>query len=156
MIDLVTDRTQEDVDAVKALNDSGFGSWTADEVAAYLYEMKGAYNASDLNRVESAVKYLAQKFKPLGYDDLNFSIKTDWGITDFMNVSETKRYLQNIRRLKDQFTLPDGSPEVPADMDECTYAEANNIEKILLLLDEYIDKIEQTFFYSGELYGGEI
>lgn len=156
MLNLITDRTDADVTRVETLNDAGFKDWTAAEVAEYLSDLKGAYNASDLNRVESAVQYVLDRFRANGYDDLYPVIKTDWVITEFMNVSETERYLQNIRDLRRQFVQPDGTPEVPDDMDNFTFEEANDIERILVIIDEYITKIEQAFFYSGELYGGEI
>lgn len=156
MLNLITDRTDADVTRAETLNDAGFKDWTAAEVAEYLSDLKGAYNASDLNRVESAVQYVLERFKVNGYDDLYPVIKTDWVITEFMNVSETQRYLQNIRDLRRQFVQPDGTPEVPDDMDNFTFEEANDIERILVIIDEYITKIEQAFFYSGELYGGEI
>lgn len=156
MLSLITDRTDADVTRVETLNDAGFKDWTAAEVAEYLSDLKGAYNASDLNRVESAVQYVLDRFRANGYDDLYPVIKTDWVITEFMNVSETERYLQNIRDLRSQFVQPDGTPEVPDDMDNFTFEEANDIERILVIIDEYITKIEQAFFYSGELYGGEI
>lgn len=156
MVNLITDRTAADVTRAKTLNDRGFDDWTTAEVAEYLADLKGSYNASDLNRVESAVQYVLNRFKADGYDDLYPSIRTEWAITDFMSVAETQRYLQNIRDLRAQFVMPSGTPEVPADMDNFTYEEANDLERILVIIDEYITKIEQAFTYSGELYGGEI
>lgn len=156
MVNLITDRTAADVTRAKTLNDRGFDDWTTGEVAEYLADLKGSYNASDLNRVESAVQYILNRFKLDGYNDLYPSIKTDWAITDFMSTVEIQRYLQNIRDLRSQFVMPSGTPEVPADMDNFTYEEANDIERILVIIDEYITKIEQAYFFSGELYGGEI
>lgn len=155
-LNLITDRTQMDVDYAQSLNDRGFDDWTTSEVAEYLAGLKGAYNAADLNRVESAVAYVLSRFVANGYDEINLQIKNTWILTDFMSTAETQRYLQNIRDLRAQFTMPSETPEVPTDMDNFTYAEANDIERILEIIDEYITKIEQTFTYSGELYGGEI
>lgn len=155
-LNLITDRTRADVERAKMLNDTGFNGWTASEVAEYLADLKGAYNASDLNRVESAVAYIIERLVANGYDSLKLRIQNAWIRTEFMNVSEAQRYLQNIRDLRSQFVQPDGTPEVPDDMDGFTYEEANDIERILVIIDEYITKIEQAFFYSGELYGGEI
>lgn len=154
-LNLVTDRTIDDVNKIKSLNAIGFSGWTVAEVAEYLGNLKGAYNASDLNRVESAVAYIVERFVAIGYK-AGLRTKNTWIRTEFMNTAETLRYLQNIRVLRAQFAMPSGTPEVPADMDNFTYEEANDIERILKIIDEYITKIEQTFAYSGELYGGEI
>lgn len=155
-LNLITDRTQMDADYAKILNDRGFDDWTAAEVATYLAGLKGAYNAADLNRVESAVAYVLSRFVADGYDGIKPQIKNTWIRTDFMPTAEIQRYLKNIRDLRAQFAMPSGTPEVPADMDNFTYEEANDIERILEIIDEYITKIEQAFTYSGELYGGEI
>ena len=36
-----------------------------------------------------------------------------------------------------------------------TFEEANDIERILEIIDEYITKTIACYFFSGELYGGE-
>ena len=48
------------------------------------------------------------------------------------------------------------TPDVPADMESFTYQEANNIEKILLDIDTLLTGIEQSWFYSGDVYSGEV
>lgn len=62
---LITDRTQADVERVKALAAKGFAAMTAAERAEWLTGMKGAYNASDLNRVGTALNYLAGRLGPI-------------------------------------------------------------------------------------------
>lgn len=59
IVTLVTDRTQADVERVRELAAKGFSAMTSDEQAEWLAGMKGAYNASDLNRVGTALNYLA-------------------------------------------------------------------------------------------------
>ena len=65
--DLIYDRTQEDVDRVKELKEkiltAGLSSLTSDERSEYMAGMKGAYNASDLNRVGQAVRYIASNIR---------------------------------------------------------------------------------------------
>ena len=41
-------------------------------------------------------------------------------------------------------------------MDSLTYIEANNIEQILLDVDALLTLISQGWYYSGEIYAGEI
>lgn len=64
---LITDRTQADVDAVKALRTKRLSDMTEEERTAWLSGMKGAYNAADLNRVQEAVEEIAQQLAENGY-----------------------------------------------------------------------------------------
>lgn len=64
---LVTDRTAADVARVKALAAKGWAAMTADEQAEWLTDMKGAYNAGDLNRVSACLEDLVQRFGWAGY-----------------------------------------------------------------------------------------
>lgn len=53
--ELVTDRSQSDVDSLKALLARGVSNWTEAEEAEFnLARSKGAYNYTDLNRVTEA------------------------------------------------------------------------------------------------------
>ena len=155
-LQLITDRTESDVERAKELNDRGFGDWTDEEVTEFLNGLKGAYNASDLNRVESAVSYVFGRFAANGYDYPVPQIKNTWQISEFMDSEETKRYLGNIRQLRARITVPIGTPEVAEDMEQFTFGKANDLERILEILDECISKLEQSFVYSGEIFGGEL
>lgn len=65
---LITDRTQSDVDRVKYLAQRiTKGTATDAERAEYLTDLKGAYNASDLNRVTAAMLYLKRLYDHYGY-----------------------------------------------------------------------------------------
>lgn len=65
-ITLIYDRTQTDVNKIKALNAKGWANMTADEKAYYLSGVvKGAYNAADINRVSTAQVALKEYFNTL-------------------------------------------------------------------------------------------
>lgn len=49
IVTLVTDRTQADVERVKALAGKGFAAMTADEQAEWLEGMKGAWAAVEID-----------------------------------------------------------------------------------------------------------
>ena len=84
---------------------------------------KGAYNYSDLNRVERAVKEISDTRR------LGLTTKTDWTMWDIPRKSDMKRYLDNIKTIA--FVI--GSDiELPDSMDKLTYEGANNIEKVLV------------------------
>lgn len=65
---LITDRTQSDVTRWRTLRDKGWAGMTADEKAEWSAGMKGAYNATDLNRVIAAMDTLNTEMKKYGYE----------------------------------------------------------------------------------------
>lgn len=155
-MNLVTDRSSSDVSQITSLNSLGFEKMSEEQLEQYLADLKGAYNISDLNRVEDAVAYVLGRYIANGYDANTLVIKDDWTRNDFFTSTDATRYLNNIKYLRNQIRVPEGTPEVPTDMDKFTYSEANDIERILEVVDQCITCIEQSLLYSGELYGGEI
>lgn len=61
-LDLITDRTADDVQYVKSLRAKGWREMTADERTAYLSGLKGNYGYTDINRVTEAEIYIAGEF----------------------------------------------------------------------------------------------
>ena len=133
-LELVTDRTRADV---------------ANQTD------KGFYNASDLNRVGAAVEYIAGRFTALGYA-CPVTVKKDWLTTDAPTASQMEAYRQNIVTLRGQIAVMASTPEAPASMAGLDYVKANNIEKILFDLDALVDKLIKSWYFSGELYAGEV
>ena len=98
---------------------------------------KGAYNYADLNRVERAVAEISEMAS------LGLITKTDWGMWDVPTVAEMNRFLSNIAAIR--ALLPEDTeeaeeteetegteiPAAPLTMNNLSYVEANNIEKIL-------------------------
>lgn len=116
---------------------------------------KGFYNASDLNRVGAAVEYIAGRFTALGYA-CPVTVKKDWLTSDAPTASQLETYQQNIVTLRGQIAVMQSTPEAPASMAGLNYVKANNIEQILLDLDALIDNITKSWYFSGEVYAGEV
>lgn len=121
---LVTDRTQADVNYAAQLNRLGLSGMSASQLTAWRAGLKGSYNATDLNRVEGAVAYLADLLQAMPdslktyaegldvawgdifappYDPAGLSLttKTDWSIPDIPADSDMARYLANVVALVD-------------------------------------------------------
>lgn len=145
---LVTDRTQADVERVRELAEKGFTAMTADEQAEWLAGMKGAYNASDLNRVGTALNYLVGRLAPVCGKNTQWSAKTDWGLTDVITAPQSAEYRQQIQAVRNALTYPSGTPAVP-EIDRLTYTGANDIERILALCETLIDNLIKAFRYTG-------
>jgi hypothetical protein len=141
---------------------------TSSEKVAWRGEAaKGAYNYTDLNRVESAVAEIAPLFL------LSLTTKTDWGLWDIPTKADMDRYLNNVVAIRDACPGNVAFPTLPFSMSGLTFEGANNIEKVLELVYEEMNKppvepdepdvpdipdIPTTADYirSGELYCGEV
>lgn len=134
LLSLITDRTRADVE-----NQTD----------------KGFYNASDLNRVGAAVEYIAGRFTAIGYA-CPVTVKKDWLTSDTPTQRQMETYRQNIVTLRSRIAVMQSTPNAPASMAGLNYVKANNIEQILLDLDALIDNITKSWYFSGELYAGEV
>lgn len=154
---LVTDRTQDDVNRASTLEAIKYADMTAAERAEWDAGLKGTYNAEDLNRVESAVEYLAAALRslpgelrelaailgvawdsifeaPYNPNDYNPIVKTDWLKEDVQTPQDMERYLSNVVLLRN--ALKFASDAIPARMDNLSWSGANAIEKALSGLDD--------------------
>lgn len=145
---LVTDRTQADAERVKELAAKGFAAMSADERAEWLAGMRGAYNAADLNRVGTALNYLAGRLGPICGKIITWTAKTDWAVTDIATASQAETYRQQIQDIRDALAYPAGTPDAPQ-LSRLTYAGANDIERILVLCEELIVNVAKSFRHTG-------
>lgn len=153
---LVFDRTQADVDRVLALKNKilmqGWSTLTEQEQTEWSAGMKGAYNASDLNRVGEAIGYVAElmeeaqaevtnELNKYGIADADayrfpwsggFSVspKTDWTYADIPTAEQAATYLLDINTIASLVYSPN-SPAMPVTLDYFTYGQANAIEQML-------------------------
>lgn len=114
MDELIYDRTEQDVEYAKTHQSSEDF-------------LKGAYNYTDLNRIESWCEYLKTELNKAGYTT-NITTKTDWNMAGFPMQSQLERIRSNISTLKNAFY---SYTNVPTNLNNMTYKKANDIEKIL-------------------------
>lgn len=152
---LVTDRTQFDVDRVNELVKKGWENMTSEERSEWENGLKGAYNSSDLNRVQSAVRYLGDRLAVAGYP-LDLSEAKTWTAQDVPTQTELANYLADVRAIRGAFTLLKTTPPTPETMVGLNYIRANNIEQILWDVDILLSNMIASFVYSGDIFGGEL
>lgn len=156
LLNLITDRTQGDVSRVTALAAKvSAGTATEAEKTEWFTDLKGAYNASDLNRVGAAVAYVAGRLTGYGYS-VTVSPRQDWQDSDIPTPESMTAYLADVAALRAVLTVAADTPEVPKDMERLTWQEANDIEQILVDVDELLTRMAAAWFYSGEIYAGEV
>lgn len=128
--ELVTNRTQADVDLVVSLTKKWLdGTITSAEKTQWNNGLKGSYNASDLNRVGQAVEYIANILNSSGHP-VSVTAKQNWTYTDIPDVTQMRAFLTDLSVLKSN--VSGVANAVPASMDYLTYEMANNIEQLLV------------------------
>ena len=156
---MITDRTAADVAEAKRLRDKLITgeALTDEESARYFTGLRGCYNASDMNRVGAAVRYVADRLNAEGYGAY-VDPKTDRQMEDIVRQSDWNKYLDEVRHLRRKLTLMRTTPQITGGMYSGlkSYAEANAIEQILVDLDIAITCIIRNYIFSGEVFAGEV
>ena len=164
LLQLITDRTQADVDRVLYLSSLFYSdpetgalyfAGTEEELDEWNAGLKGTYNASDLNRVGCAINYIANRLDNQGYS-VKVSPKITWQESDIPTESDMEAYLADVQTIRSVLPVPSSTPPVPEDMDGLTYIEANNIEQILLDVDALVTEMINAYFCSDEISCGEV
>jgi len=140
---LITDRTQADVDLVKTLKAKGLSGMNASELAQWNAGLKGAYNYTDLNRVGSCILDLKNRCVDLGISFTTAetayftAIKTDWALGNIPIATQLANIRTAINTLREKLDVGSSQllPNTPGTYANLTYSSANDIEKILLILD---------------------
>ena len=145
----IFDRTQEDVDyAVQKI-----AEWIASDInraSIVGYDLKGCLNASDINRIEGNISFLAEQLKGYHYPS-NTSSKS-WSVTDLPNQGDIDRIINNVKSMVDSFYLHPDAPDLPDGM--LGYNEVNSIEENISLIKALIDAMVSSFRKSGAFKAG--
>lgn len=156
MIQMITDRTAADASRARELSlKVSAGTATDSESAEWAADLKGTYNASDLNRVGRALAYVAGRLNGAGYA-VDVAPKTDWAEGDIPTASQLRRYVDDVAAVRAALAVFASTPAAPKSPDGLTWQMANNIEQILIDVDRLLDLMAAAWFHSGDLYAGEI
>lgn len=154
MLNLIYDRTADDVAEALRLTQKAFaGTLTDEEKTVWLAGMKGAYDAIDMNRVAAAVSTLSGLLNAAGY-------KSEVSAQNFVEGEDSADekysvYLSNVQTLRDAIAVRASTPSVPAADAKLDYVGANNIEKILADLDELLGWMTYSRKYCGTFAAGQ-
>lgn len=154
---LITDRTSQDVDRVNTLMAKAWQDMTPEEQAEWLSPLKGAYNYTDLNRVGGALNYVRDRLAETGYLPADaFTARENWSREEIPTTAEIADYLGHISIIREALAQFPTTPAPPTSPNSLDYAAANAIEQILVDVDALITLMVKAFFYSGDLYAGEV
>ena len=139
MPEFVYNRTQNHVNRLKLLQKKGYAKLSASEREEYHgYAALGAYNYTDINRVEAAVEEIAPLY---GLALTSATARSYWTVpTMTTDGFDATRYLSNVVAIRDAALAIDGSlrfPVLPSSMNYLTWDLANNIEETLYIAYEF-------------------
>ena len=154
-LSLITDRTAQDVERWRYLHTKGWDAMSEAEREEWQTSLKGAYNYTDMNRVESAVQFIADRFLDLGYY-VAPEVKMIWSVSDHPTKADMDRYFANIALLRSILTVLPTTPKAPTTEKKLDYQVANDIEQILTDVDRLISSVKQGWYYAGDVFTGEI
>lgn len=147
MLNLITDRTQADVEYAKSFQGKEWKHLTDEQKTEYLAGLKGAYSYTDFNRVEKAVEYLSDILNKSGYAN-RVETKTNWTAEDIQTKAEIQRYLKNIAELKDKYySSIEGT--MPTTETWLTVEGANYIEALLEDIHDITLNMGNMYICSG-------
>ena len=188
---LISNRTAADVALVKQLAAIGYANMTTAQKNQWDTDLKGAYNASDMNRVGEAINYLVAELNQyyqytwdqcesmdIAWDEywspthwepswhiLSITARTNWGAGGIPQAEDLEEYLSQVREVTSMIALTPYT--LPTTMEYLTYEGANQIEELLSAehyavigyadyMYELMNGTRKAWFYSGDLYGGEL
>lgn len=115
---------------------------------------KGAYNYTDLNRVENNCKYIMDLVNDVGILDnkIQLVIKNDWKMSDIPAITDINRIRNNILTLLDDLNIINFE-QIKFD-NTMDYKKANALEKNLSLLKEQLKIYNKEFMICGTFHCG--
>ena len=113
---------------------------------------KGAYNASDLNRVGIAAEELRLIGINAGYPIVG-TFRMDYMEGEIPLLEEMEYYLSQVHKCR--YAFFDLGILLPHTMDGLDYVAANNIEKVFVEIEKSIRQMSKTRRYCGSTRCGE-
>ena len=113
----------------------------------------GYYGADDLNRVEQAMTYLQDRLVGCGFD---ISVSpTVWSDSNLPKPQDVNHLLHDLNTIRDALAFP-GMPILPDGKRPFTAAEANEIERMLMTVDQTVSTIINSYWCAGEAVAGDV
>lgn len=112
------------------------------------------YNASDLNRVGTAVLYLQSRLASVGMTSSG-TVRTDWTAADIPTQGEMEDYLAAVAAIREKIREYRPGAELPESIRHLDYNGANRIESLLSAAEEVVRNVQLSYRgYSGRLTTG--
>lgn len=151
---LITDRTQDDVRRAQELAKKGVDQMTEEELAEWNTNLKGAYNASDLNRVGTALITIRDRLRTHCID-VPAEVREDYVADEVLDKAVMDDYIESANAV--YASVPHSAPRPPGGINDLDYEGANNIEKVIIAVDDVLESREVGWIYADqELFAGDM
>lgn len=116
---------------------------------------KGAFNYTDLNRIETNCEYIMNLLNNSGFADsfIKLNIKKDWNVKDIPTITELNRIRNNIIKLINGMNLGKEYEEIEFS-NTLNYIKANILEKNLELVKNAIEHYDKQIYNCGAFFCG--
>ena len=101
------------------------------------------------------MSYVAGRLNGYGYA-VTVNPKQDWTVSNIPTAGDMETYISDVAALRGAIAVLASTPPTPDSASGLTWREANDIERILLDVDELLTRMAAAWFYSGDLYAGEV
>lgn len=139
-MNLIFDRTAEDVRTAR------------EQRGKVLTPFKGCYNATDMNRVEAAVKAIAAELNSAGYAVTVNPVT--YAESDIIRRSDFAAYLADVQAIRDAYYTLEETGALPKPEDKLGYQGANTIEKVLADIDLLLEGMLTMYRRAGTFTSG--
>lgn len=151
---LITDRTKADADYAEALYGKKWTDFAEQEKADFAAGLKGAYKASDLNRVGTALITIRDRLRTHDID-VPAEVREDYAQKEVLDKAVMDAYIESANAVHD--AVENTAPRPPAGIDDLDWEGANNIEKTILAVDAVLERREIGWIYADEeLFAGDM
>lgn len=146
-IEPIIDRTQADVDfAIAKIQE-----WKLNNNSD-VYDLKGCFNVSDINRIENNIRYLSEKLTEYYY----FTYTTNhriWDKEDVLYDGDIQIIINNVETILSSYLFA-GAPPLPESL--LTFDQVNLLESNLYELKRTLDSMILSFRECGTFRCGEV
>lgn len=112
-----------------------------------LRTQKGLYNVEDIQRINSYIQYIS--------DELNLNlVVSNVSLGERLTKNKMQSIIDNINKIREVWYVTNDTPSTPLAM-SWNYQKANNIEKILQALYDFVESVKIDKIYSGTFRAGK-
>ena len=130
------------------------GNLAADQAIVLTYSKDSSGDKNDDKCTLSNLKTQVTKTVEVVTTTPDTRDRYTWFEDDIPTPSQMTQYLANVAAIRAAITAD--TPATPESMANLTYTEANDIEQILIDIDDALTRAAAAWFYSGDLFSGEI
>ena len=130
------------------------GNLAADQTIVLTYSKDSSNDTNDDKCTLSNLKTQVTKTVEVVTTTPDTRDRYTWFEDDIPTPSKMTQYLANVAAIRTAITAD--MPATPESMSNLTYTEANDIEQILIDIDDALTRAAAAWFYSGDLFSGEI